>query len=232
MSIPARFTKLLRLCCVTPKSVLFSKVLPGYGLAVETQKGQKYAWKQGSRSTSPLFVCHADTVENGGESPHAYSIRKNVVTSLALDDRLGLALILYSLETMPTDNLPSVLICDDEEIGRSSARVFHEPIAPNWMMEFDRRGVDAVLYDYDSAMWRSILESFDFRIGEGSFSDISYLEHYGVCGVNAGVGYHAEHSTQCYANLADTFANYTRALRFYSAMHGVRLAFEEYRETY
>lgn len=222
-----RFYKLLRLCCITPKSHLLGSVFPKYGLSVETKRGQKYAWREGYGTDAPLFVCHVDTVEKGGESAHAYHRDGNMVTSLALDDRLGLALILYSLETMAPEITPSILICDDEEIGRSSAQLFEEAIAPNWLMEFDRRGTDAVLYDYDSTLWRSILTSFDFTIGNGTFSDISSLGALGVCGVNVGVGYHREHTLNCHADLADTWANYSRAMAFYGAMHGVRLEWED-----
>jgi hypothetical protein len=42
------------------------------------------------------------------------------------------------------------------------------------------------------------------KVGQGSFSDISYLDHLGCRGVNVGVGYYDQHTSNCFANIAET----------------------------
>lgn len=222
----SRFLELLQFCCTTRTDELFANVLPAHGLTVRRIGKRRYAYKQGRANNSPLLVCHADTVVSKGNGTHNYRIANNFVQSIALDDRLGLALILYSLERFPNDiGSASVLVCDDEESGNSSAQIFNEQLRPNWLMEFDRRGVDVVTYDYSSTLWDGILESHGFDVGIGSFSDICYLDDLGVCGVNVGIGYHREHSKKCYANLEDTNDQFALARSFFRKFSNVRMAF-------
>jgi hypothetical protein len=98
-----------------------------------------------------------------------------------------------------------VLLTEGEEMGRSTASDFEAGKKYNWMFSFDRRGTDVVLYDYeDEDDWHDAIQNSSFKIGWGTFSDISSLRHLGVCGMNVGTGYQFEHTDRCHAMLKDT----------------------------
>lgn len=185
----------------------------------------EYAFRPGRYDYSPMVVCHADTVVSGGNGPHNFEVHGDRVQSIALDDRLGIASMLYLIEETDMADC-AFLVCDDEEIGRSTAKVFAETNSPNWLVELDRRGTDVVCYEYDSTLLRSLLNHADFDVGEGSFSDICYLNDLGVCGFNVGVGYHAEHSQLCHAKLSDTYSQLAKLLNFYSLFGSIRLDYQ------
>lgn len=143
------------------------------------------------------------TVDNRVKFVH--NPKKNRVTSIQLDDRLGVWMICEYLPKV--FNLKyDILLTTDEEIGQSSAQDFKLPDGKsyNWIFSFDRRGADcAVMYQYEEKEHEEFLKKYGFVLQTGSFSDISYLDHLGVTGFNFGVGYHFEHTTGCYANLDD-----------------------------
>lgn len=218
------FKPLLRQCCLATTKSIFAN-LPKYGFTVQGELGQQWAYKPGKTIASPLLLCHADTVVDRGNGKHAYTIQGNRVNSIALDDRLGLAMLLYSLK-YHTDTLGNcaMLVCDDEERGRSTAQIADVQGIPNWLMEFDRRGSDCVTYEYSSVLWDGILTSIGFEVGRGSFSDICYLDYLGVCGVNVGVGYWNEHSPECFADLSHTWKQFQLAEKLYCKLGDIRLA--------
>lgn len=228
------FVSCLKSVCVSTTDEVFKSAKSrGFVLrSFNSTKNEKrrYAFRPGVSSTSPLVVCHADTVVNGGAGPHAfaYDAKSDTVNSIALDDRLGIACMFDAIDRKSPLADCAMLICDDEEIGYSSAQVFKEKIKPNFMVELDRRGVDVVCYDYDSVLLRSLLRSCDFTIGTGSFSDICYLQSLGVVGFNVGIGYHREHSLACHAKLADTEAQLKRLLAFIAKFGDIRLDYDEY----
>lgn len=215
------------LCLATTGGVFDSAKQCGFSL--HKCRKQRYAFRPGASPTSPLIVCHADTVVNGGNGPHNYSYdaKSGIVKSIALDDRLGIACMFDAIFNTRLMATCAMLICDDEEIGQSSAQVFDRKIKPDFLVELDRRGTDVVCYDYESVLFSSLLESCGFTVGSGSFSDICYLTDYGVCGVNVGVGYRREHSLECHANLADTFAQLKRLDCFLTRFSGVRLEWDQ-----
>lgn len=208
--------KILKVLCQSTTSQVFS-LLRTEGFEIRWRKGvigrraKRYAYRPGRTNTSPLVVCHADTVVNGGDGPHPYRIEGDRVTCIALDDRLGIACMLSATGLLGGC---AMLVCDDEEIGRTSAHVFSEACEPNWMVELDRRGTDVVTYDYGSPLLHGLLQGVGFEIGNGSYSDISALEHLGVIGFNVGVGYNGEHTPDCYAVLSDTRAQLERLNEF------------------
>lgn len=164
---------------------------------------------------SVLGVAHVDHVDCGlGEH---WAQRGPIVRSTRLDDRLGVHVLLDILPRMGIE--VDVLLTNDEEIGRSTAQHFDPPKPYNWMFSFDRRGRDAVVYDYEP------MEAYltdHFTIGQGSFSDICYLDHLGCSGVNIGTGYYHEHTPQSYADLRHTYAQ----VRAFGAF------WERYRDTF
>ena len=226
-----KFSALLSDLCKAKTRQVF-QMSTGYGFKLYSAKGrtgkQTYAFRKGKLPTSPLIVCHADTVVKGGDGPHdfSYDPLTHKAVSIALDDRLGIACMFYGIKNKSFLRDCAMLICDDEEIGNSSAQVFTQDIAPNFLVELDRRGTDVVCYQYDSALLRSLIESVGFRVGNGSFSDICYLENFGVVGFNVGVGYHREHSTECHAVLTDTDSQLTKLGLFFDRFSGTRLAYD------
>lgn len=187
----------------------------------------RYAYRPGVQSDSPLLVCHADTVLR--DIRYKYNEKTQTVISSELDDRLGIACLSYAIANGMTLGECAMLICDNEEIGQTTAEIYGEDSeqgmysTPNWLMEFDRRGCDVVCYQYENATFTSLLEHVGFNVGCGSFSDISSLQLLGVSGVNVGVGYHREHSRQCHADLNDTLEQLAKAEEFCRQFHGVKL---------
>lgn len=217
---------LLKTLCLSSTNEVFD-ILGRYNFStIYPQKKRRYAFRPGRTATSPLVVCHADTVVLGGFGPHNFNVKGDLVNSIALDDRLGIAAMLALIDVKSPMADCAMLVCDEEEIGRSTASLFDEPITPNWMVELDRRGTDVVCYEYDSPILRSLLQHVGYEVGQGSFSDICYLEHLYVCGFNMGVGYHREHSTECFADLRDTVSQMGKLEKFYAKFHDVRLDFE------
>lgn len=92
----------------------------------------------------------------------------------------------------------------------------------NWLVEFDRRGADAVTYGLESGDWLGALRDAGYQIGTGSYSDIAALAHLGVCGVNIGVGYHCEHTRYCHADLYDLRSQVRRFVTFFRQHQGTR----------
>lgn len=158
------------------------------------------------RGGDTLAVAHLDWVK---WAKPRFSQKKGRIYCPQLDDRLGVWVILDLLPTLGVYS--DILLTDSEECGRSTAKDFTTTKQYNWMYQFDRRGTDTVLYDYDSKENRNRLEESGLTTGYGSFSDICRLDHLGISGWNVGTGYHHEHSHACYGELADTIS---QAIKF------------------
>ena len=166
------------------------------------------------RGCDTLGVAHLDYVDFVPARLH-----KNRVYCPQLDDRLGAWVLLYLLPYLDVEC--DILLTDSEEVGRSTAKYFEPAKEYNWMFEFDRRGTDVVMYEYDSPENRELLDDHEFEVGYGSFSDISYLGHLGITGFNFGVGYHHEHTRRCYANLIDTLTQANKFVGFWDELSDV-----------
>lgn len=179
--------KQLRKRILQPTAELMAEL----GGVVETN-GTRYAYRDNGAPV--LGVAHCDYVDRGSDHFHAHN---GMVWSSRLDDRLGVYVILDLLPSLGIT--PDILLTDDEESGRSSAQHFYPSKKYNWMFQFDRRGDDVVCYEYE-AMERYCAEYFD--VGHGTFSDICWLDHLGICGVNVGTAYYEEHTLGSYAILS------------------------------
>lgn len=174
------------------------------------------------RGGDTLAVAHLDYVQF---SPPEF--RGDAIHCPQLDDRLGAWAILDYLPRITT-RAYDVLLCDSEEIGQSTAQytghtapaLLELPKRYNWAWELDRAGVDTVTYQYQSPAWEDALEEGGFRLGMGSFSDISSLEQLGISCANFGVGYHHQHSPRCYADLRDTLDQCAMVAEFLEAQGG------------
>jgi hypothetical protein len=167
-------------------------------------------------------VAHLDTV--GSERACRFVVTEGagtVVFSQALDDRLGAYIILEMLPKLGLDY--DILLTVGEESGQSTAAYFDPPRGKDydWMIEFDRGGTDVVMYQYDDAEVRQLVKDSGARVGDGSFSDISYLGHLEIKGFNWGVGYQDYHGPRAHAFLDDTFTMVAKYLTFAEQNDGV-----------
>jgi hypothetical protein len=161
-----------------------------FGPIVESENGQRHIFVDNGADI--LAVAHLDTVNDSkhfirveGLGEHQWTVFSN-----RCDDRLGAYLL---IDVLPQFGLHyDILFCDDEEIGKSSAKNFVTEKQYKWVFEIDRRMDDVVTYGYSSIDWDNHLKKY-FTVGRGSVSDISYLEHLGCKAFNVGAGYENEH---------------------------------------
>lgn len=176
-----------------------------------------------------LAVAHLDTVGAAHQRDCHFlnTADGEVVYSRALDDRLGAYIILELLPALGIQH--DILLTVGEESGRSTAAGFREPRGKeyDWIIEFDRGGTDVVMYQYDDDLTRERVRRSGARVGEGSFSDIAYLEHLGVKAFNWGVGYRDYHGPRAHAFLDDTFSMVAKYLTFYDQNKGTFLPHDE-----
>ena len=170
------------------------------------QNGNRYLYVD--RGAEILAVAHLDTVADGrnyGKKAEKFSqpsITKAgyndiAIGSIALDDRLGVFML---MDVLPYLGLRyDILLTTDEEIGMSTAMYFNTRKEYNWIFEIDRRDYGTVvLYDFETKEARTALQSLDYKIETGSFSDICHLDQLGCVGFNFGAGYKYEHTNSCY----------------------------------
>jgi len=204
--------KLMRDICLNPIDSFES-----FGDVTDTKDGIYIYKDNGSKI---LGVAHLDTVLNTNHFHRVKVAEDTMIINAQLDDRLGV----YALTSL----LPSLgikfdlLLTEGEEQGRSTAAWFESAKDYNWIFSFDRRGTDVVMYQYESKVLIKALESSKFRVGTGSMSDISFMEHLGVKCFNVGTGYHGEHSNMCYANMTEFKSQIRRFQHFYNHNKDVR----------
>ena len=168
-----------------------------------------------ARGTFPvLLVAHMDTTPSVGGTERVpvyewYELEedgKHTISSpqgIGGDDRCGIWTILEVLKT--TDFRPSILFCEDEEIGCvgsekfSKSKYISELKNLKFLVEIDRRGSnDIVYYEDDNEEWHKwSQEVTGYKEAVGSFTDICNLsEACGVSSCNLSSGYYSEHTLQ------------------------------------
>lgn len=165
-----------------------------------------------------LAVAHLDTVVRSWERRTEFCETADgpICHSGALDDRLGAYIILCLLPLLGIN--VDVLLTVGEEQGESTAELFDPPEGKqyNWMIEFDRKKNDVVMYEYDSPSTKDLVRACGATVGHGSFSDICYLNHLGIKGFNWGTGYDGVyHSTRGFVYLMDTYEMVAYFMVFY-----------------
>lgn len=195
---------------------------PRYDLPDSPTGRKRFYYFQGNNSPV-LAVAHLDTVQpNRTLSLTSTPDAGILATSGGLDDRLGVYVITHLLPALGI--LPDILLTTDEELGQSTAYDFlpdnHKAdgfAGYNWMFSFDRAGTDVVSYQYETDDLNARIRQAGAQPGQGSYSDISDLDHLGCSGVNWGVGYQDYHSPRSHVWLDDTFRSVARFQRFYNA---------------
>jgi len=158
----------------------------------------------------PTLVAHIDTVHK--ETPKNILWNDRYMWSpegIGGDDRCGVYALLQ-LQHLSSVNL---LFTNGEEIGGVGAMEACDCeilSSTPYFIELDRRGTDAVFYN-DELLSRDkrvrqfvkCIKKF-FKIGTGSFSDISIIgEYFQVASVNLGIGFHREHTLGEYIDLKE-----------------------------
>lgn len=210
--------KLLKQVCLSPIESFYS-----LGDVTETRDGV-YIYRENPKAKI-LGVAHLDSVL---DLNHFYKLelgKDTVVFNAQLDDRLGVYILLDVLPKMGIQF--DLLLTEGEETGRSTAAYFESSKQYNWMFSFDRHGDDVVMYQYDDKSLRDDLIKAKCRPAEGSFSDICFLYHLGIRGMNFGTGYENEHSNFCYANINTTVAQIKRFHHFYTMFQDKRYTYDQ-----
>lgn len=171
-----------------------------FGTTIKQGSGEGTTYTFKDNGSEVLGVAHLDTVQGSNYSSIIRVGKERVLLSPRLDDRLGVYII--------TRLLPRLgITCDwllttGEEVGCSSAELFKPEKQYKWAFSFDRAGTDVVLYHYDHKALRRLLRKAGFKVGQGTFSDLSFIE-LGCSGINFGCGYQDAHSVHAYAFLSD-----------------------------
>jgi hypothetical protein len=167
-----------------------------------------------------LAVAHLDTVLE----PLMFIRYPGFVTSPVLDDRLGVYII---LDVLPTLGLKyDILLTTGEETCNSTAQYFTPPRQYKWMFEFDRRGTDVVLYQYENGETIDAVESIGAEIGIGSYTDLVDLDHLACVGFNWGCAYDLEHTYSCFVDLKDCKYMIDLFVEFYRAHKDIKFKCE------
>ena len=157
----------------------------------------------------------------------AYLSGKHEIVSGALDDRLGVSIIMDILPKIMPDFEYDILLTDDEETGNSTAADFCKDVLSNeyecfdnirdmyqFIFQFDRAGVDAVTYQFKNYRAEDLLEDTGWVHGRGSYTDICKLKRLGIWACNFGCGYHNQHTSSCYVDLRELDINLRRFAYF------------------
>lgn len=205
--------ELLKSICLSPISD-FEK----FGQVWDTQDGI-FIYKENPKAKI-LAVAHLDSVL---DLDHFYRMSvggRDIVVNAQLDDRLGVYTLLHVLPQFGIEF--DLLLTEGEETGRSTAAYFESTKRYNWMFSFDRHGDDVVFYQYDDKGIREDAKQAGLRYAHGSFSDIAFLGHLKVRGMNIGVGYYDEHFELCYADMEKYDKQVNRFATFYKLFEDKR----------
>jgi hypothetical protein len=184
-----------------------------------------YAFK--NNGSPILAVAHLDTVmrHEARGATFADTADGPVIYSGALDDRLGAYTILELLPALGIN--VDVLLTTGEESGQSTAQCFEPSGDYHWLIEFDRGGTDVVMYQYEDDETIELVRACGAKVGDGIFSDISYMEHLEIKGFNWGVGYADYHGPRSHAFLIDYWSMLGHFLDFHEDNSGMYLPHEK-----
>lgn len=163
-----------------------------------------------------LGVCHVDTV-CPVSSQLFISKDGGTLYGSNFDDRLGYFVLMHLLPSIGI-NL-DVLVCDHEEMGRSTGKYFLGADKYDLVVEFDRAGADYVDYGFGSVALDDSLKKHGFKKAHGSFSDISTMNTE-VARVNIGIGYHKAHSVKSEMSPMEFWAQMNRFISWYTEYIG------------
>ena len=173
-----------------------------------------------------VVTAHMDTVHSEPvKTFYGYYDKKkkqNIISSpqgIGGDDRCGVYMI---LDIIRKGYRPTVIFCEDEEIGGVGSNKFcntpyiNEIATKNFIIELDRaNGDDLVYYDDDNQEFHSWCKGITgYYENFGSFSDISHIcPRAGISGVNISCGYYNAHTLSEYVVLEEMEASIEAAIK-------------------
>lgn len=184
--------------------VAIAEELKAIGYEPIVEDGFVYA--RGDGNTPVLLTAHLDTVHK--EPVKQIVIGDGVMSSpqgIGGDDRCGVWIATQVAKG--TNMRPTILFCEDEEIGSVGAEKFikteysKEIETLKFFVELDRANRnDAVFYDCDNPEFTEfIIDETGYKEAWGTFSDISVLAPAaGVAAVNLSCGYYKAHTVDEY----------------------------------
>ena len=199
-----KFKKFINICRFDQArlKIYLESVLGGVGYKTINEKGFLFA--QGN--VPVLLTAHLDTVHKEPVKDFYEDVKdgKHVISSpqgIGGDDRCGVYIIREIITK--TELRPSILFCEDEEIGGVGSDLFCEsPYSyllddMKFIIELDRANAnDAVFYSCDNPEFAQFIEKeTGFKRAWGSFSDICNLSpECGIASVNLSTGYYDAHT--------------------------------------
>lgn len=212
-----RFIKICKMTQPELKKDLHSWLINKYGKKnVVNEDGYLYA-----KGTEPvLMTAHMDTVHD--VKPRVILHKDGIISSpqgIGGDDRCGIWMITEIINK--TDHRPSILFCEDEEIGGIGSSKFckskyiDDLKEMKFLIELDRANKnDLVFYDDENEDFICWCENeTGYRYNWGSFSDISHLcPKCGVSGVNISCGYYKAHTLEEYVVMEEMYESTRIAL--------------------
>ena len=207
-----RFRKMVRLDQQTLKAKM-TKVLKRYYRQVVSGDGFVYAKGNGKCPillTAHMDTVHKETVKEIEEFENEHGTVLSSPQGIGGDDRCGIWMI-YKIVTT-TKYRPSILLCEDEEIGGVGSEKFvktgyvKDLESLKYLVELDRANDnDAVYYDCGNEDFMVYIEkTIGYKEAYGSFSDIGHLSP--ACdkaSVNLSCGYYKQHTLQEYVVLEE-----------------------------
>lgn len=216
MKNKAEIKKFQEICRLNAKALKLkvAEKLQDYYPSVVYEDGFIYA-----KGSDVLLTAHLDTVHE--RIPWKINVeRVSGKTKLSSpqgiggDDRCGVYMILNILET--TQLRPTILFCEDEEIGGVGSSKFCRSEHVNdlkkckFFIELDRANAnDAVFYRCGNTQFQMfVTETTGFKEAFGSFSDISHLSPAtDVASVNLSCGYYQQHTLKEYVLFEEMLAS-------------------------
>lgn len=135
------------------------------------------------------------------------------IFSPMVDDRLGVYTLLHLLPLLGVHC--DILLSEGEEVGDPTSRWFYTKKKYNWMFQFDRTGTDVVHYQYTAPNWLNGLRKYFENVRYGIFSDIAFMDHLNIQGVNVGTGYYDYTNYRAWASLNDLVSQIKKFKSFY-----------------
>lgn len=170
-----------------------------------------YIYAKGTLPT--MLVAHMDIKHYDEPTEIYHDSEKSVLwspTGIGGDDRCGLYILFAVLKALGKNNLPSILLTTDEELGCLGAKIAATDIKGSikdlkYLVELDRRNAkDVVFYETTNPDFHNFAEGFGFIKCEGLGSDIKYLtKEWGIASCNVSVGYYNEHERYEYIKLKE-----------------------------
>lgn len=187
------------------------------------EHGKKHKHIHIQRGSKVLGVAHLDT-----KLPFKnFWLSRDYVGCQTIDNHLGLWTLMYGLPAMGIT--VDLLLCDEEETGCSTSQDFVVPegMDYNWMVSFDRTGIDCALYQYNLPEFVKILAKYDIEGVQGAYSDIDSAGHLGILGMNMGCGMYDYHGPSSYASLWELGLQMRRFYHFHEAYKDIKLAYAQ-----